>query len=62
MLPNLVLLCRDGLTADRFRASGHQHSVEHRHGDGSFGLLCCKATGSKPQSDQCLVAAHRRFD
>lgn len=62
MTPPSVLLCCDGLTTVRIRASGHQHSVERRHADGSFGLLCCKTPGSQPRSDQYLVAAHRRFD
>ncbi len=59
--PNPELLCDDPLNADRFRASSRQHPVQHRHADGSFGLLGGEAAGSQPGSDQRLVATHCRF-
>jgi hypothetical protein len=55
-------LCDDALATDRVRASSRQHPVQHRHADGSLGLLGGEATGSQPGSDQRLVAEHRRFD
>jgi hypothetical protein len=36
-------LCDDPLAADGFRAPGLQHSVQHRHADGGFGLLGSKS-------------------
>jgi hypothetical protein len=61
MALNPKLLRDDWLATDRIWTSGHQHSVQHRHADGSFGLLGCKATGAQPGSDQCLVSTHCRF-
>jgi len=46
MTPNPDLLSDDWLATDRSRASGRQHPVQHRHADGSFGLLGRKAAGA----------------
>ena len=62
MTPNPKLLCDDRLATDGSRASGRQHPVQHRHADGSLGLLSGEAAGSQPWSDQRLVATHCRFD
>ena len=51
MAPNPELLSDDRLTTDRIRASSHQHPVQHRHANGSFGLLGGKTAGSQPRSD-----------
>ena len=59
--PNPKLLCDDRLATDGIRASGRQHPIQHRHADGSLGLLSRKAAGSQPWSDQRLVATHCRF-
>ena len=59
--PSTELLCDEPLNADRFRASSRQHPVQHRHADGSLGLLGGEAAGPQPGSDQRLVATHRRF-
>src|SRR4051812_16467069 len=61
MAPNPNLLSDDRLATDGIRASGRQHPVQHRHPDGSFGLLSPEAAGAQPRSDQRLVAAHCRF-
>ena len=61
MAPHPKLLRDDWLATDRIRTSGHQHSVQHRHADSSFGLLGSEAAGAQPWSDQCLVATHCRF-
>jgi len=59
--PNPRLLCDDRLAADGVWASGRQHPVQHRHADGSLGLLGGEAAGPQPGSDQRLVATHCRF-
>jgi len=59
--PNPRLLCNDRLTTDGNRAPGRQHPVQHRHADGSLGLLGGEAAGSQTRSDQRLVATHCRF-
>ena len=59
--PNPKLLCDDRLATDGIRASGRQHPVQHRHADGSLGLLGREAAGSQPRSDQRLVTTHCRF-
>ena len=61
MAPNPKLLSDDWLATDRIRTSGHQHPVQHRHADGSFGLLGSEAAGAQTWSDQRLVASHCRF-
>ena len=50
--PNPKLLCDDPLATDGIRASRRQHPIQHRHADGSLGLLSGKAAGSQPWSDQ----------
>ncbi len=59
--PNPRLLCDDRLATDGIWASSRQHPVQHRHADGSLGLLGGEAAGSQPRSDQRLVAPHCRF-
>src|SRR5277367_4639579 len=59
--PNPKLLCDDRLATDGIRASGRQHPVQHRHADGSLGLLSRKAAGSQPWTDQRFVTTHCRF-
>ena len=59
--PNPKLLCDDRVATDGIRASGRQHPIQHRHADGSLGLLSGKAAGSQPWSDQRLVTTHCRF-
>ena len=54
--PQPRLLCDAPLNADRFRVSGRQHPVQHRHADGSLGLLGRKAAGAQTRSDQRLVS------
>jgi hypothetical protein len=49
--PNPKLLCDERLATDGIRASGRQHPIQHRHADGSLGLLSRKAAGSQPWSD-----------
>jgi len=61
MAPNPRLLCDDRLATDGIWASGRQHPVQHRHADGSLGLLGGEAAGPQPGSDQRLVATHCRF-
>jgi hypothetical protein len=61
MAPSPKLLSDDRLGTDGIRASGHQHSVQHRHADRSFGLLDRKAAGAQARSDQRLVPTHCRF-
>ncbi len=61
MTPNPDLLSDNWLATDRIRASGCQHLVQHRHADGSFGLLGRKAAGAQTRSDQRLVSTHCRF-
>jgi hypothetical protein len=39
-----------------------QHPIQSRDPDGCLSLLDGEAACSQPRSDQCLVAAHRRFD
>ena len=51
MTPDPDLLFDDGLAADGGRASGRQHPVQHRHADGSLGLLGGEATGTQTRSD-----------
>ncbi len=46
MAPNPDQSSDDRLATDRIRASGRQHPVQHRHADGSFGLLGRKAAGA----------------
>src|SRR3954454_627443 len=58
---NPKLLCGDPLATNGIRASGRQYPVQHRHADGSFGLLGRKAAGAQPRSDQRLVTTHCRF-
>ena len=60
--PNPKPLCDVPVAADRVRASGRQHPVQHRHADGCLGLLSREAACAQSRSDQRLVAAHRRFD
>jgi len=59
--PNPRLLCDDRLATDGIWASGRQRPVQHRHADGSLGLLGGEAAGPQPGSDQRLVATHCRF-
>jgi hypothetical protein len=59
--PNPSSLCNDRLATDGIRASSQQHPVQHRHADGSLGLLGSKAASSQPRPDQRFVAAHCRF-
>ena len=59
--PNPRLLCDDRLATNEVWASGRQHPVQHRHADGSLGLLGGEAAGPQPESDQRLVATHCRF-
>jgi len=59
--PSPELLCDGPLNADRVRASSRQHPVQHRHADGSLGLLGREAACPQPGSDQRLVATHGRF-
>jgi len=59
--PNPQLLCDDRLATDGIWASSRQHPVQHRHADGSLGLLGGEAAGSQPGSDQRLIAPHCRF-
>jgi hypothetical protein len=61
MPPHPKLLRDSWLATEGIRASGRQHPVQHSHGDGRLSPLGGKAAGSLPWSDQCLVAAHRRF-
>ncbi len=60
--PNPRLLCDDRLATDGIWASRCQHPVQHRHADGSLGLLGGEAAGPQPGSDQRLVATHCRFN
>ena len=46
--PNPKLLRNDLLAADRIRTSRRQHPTQHRHADGSFGLLGNEAAGAQP--------------
>jgi hypothetical protein len=59
--PNPKRLCDDRRATDRIRASGRQNPIQHRHADGSLGLLSRKAARSQPWSDQRLVTTHCRF-
>jgi hypothetical protein len=43
--PYPKLLCDDRLATDGIRTSGRQHLIQHRHADGSLGLLSRKAAG-----------------
>ncbi len=61
MASNPRLLCNDRLATDGIRAPGRQHPVQHRHADGSLGLLGGEAAGPQPGSDQRLVATHCGF-
>ena len=61
MAPSPKLLRDDRLATDEIRAPGRQHPVQHRHADGSLGLLGGEAAGSQTRSDQSLVTTHRRF-
>ena len=47
MVRNPERLGDDWLTTDGIGASGRQHSVQDRHGDGSLTLLGSKATGAQ---------------
>jgi hypothetical protein len=53
-------LCDDAHPADRVRASGRQHPVQHRDANGCLCLLSVETTCSQPGSGYRLVAAHRR--
>ena len=57
MTPDPKLLCHSRQATDGVGASSRQHPVQHRHADGSFGLLGHEAAGSQPGSDQRFVAA-----
>jgi hypothetical protein len=61
MPPHPGPLSNNRLAPDGFRLSGRQYPVQHRHANGSLGLLGRETKRSQPRSDQRLVATHCRF-